>query len=317
MGSYMLEELCLEITSECLLDCIHCSTEAGIGRERLDTNVVKRIIDDFESLKGKELEISGGEPLLHPDIWKILEYCKNRSFETTLYSTGVANIPVSKIVDRLDVDRVATSLYEPPITTKDYSMITKEFIRGLVRKGIKVSVHFVPMRQNYRNFGRLVEECEEMGVDEIKILRLRPQGRAKENWLWIHLPEKELKKFIEEAPKISDRIELSTTLELYVGRRGYCRAATSTCLIDSRGNIYPCPGLKRNERLSAGNIHSQSLREIWGKGFQPIREFKRMTGYDYCLAPWIHYRSFEDAIRETYKIFEKRIENLYEFKVSC
>jgi radical SAM protein with 4Fe4S-binding SPASM domain len=297
MGSYRLEELCLEITGECLLDCIHCSTEAGIGRERLDTNVVKRIIDDFESLKGKELEISGGEPLLHPDIWKILEYCENRSFETTLYSTGVANIPVNKIVDRLNVDRVATSIYEPPITSKDYSTITKEFIRGLVRKGIEVTVHFVPMRQNYKNFGRLVEECEEMGVNEIKILRLRPQGRALRYWKEIHLPEKELKKFIE-ASKISDRIKLGTTLEIYVGCRGYCKAATSTCLIDSGGNVYPCPGLKRDEYLCAGNIHSQSLREIWEKGLQPIREFKRMTGYDYCLSPWIHYTSFEDAIRE-------------------
>jgi len=299
LNSYKLEELCLEVTKECLLDCLHCSTDAAMGKEVLDTNVSIRTINDFEALGGKQLELSGGDPLLDPDIWKILDHCKGKPFQTTLYTTGIANMPVPEIVKKLDVDRVAISLQEPPITSVNYSSTTKKFMKGLIKKGIETTVHFVPMKLNYKNFDKLFKECEEMGVKEVKILRLIPQGRALQNWDKIHLPEMELKRFIEEvSKKHPSKVKLGDPTAFYSDEKGHCKAATSTCLIDPLGDVYPCPALKTRPTLSAGNVYEQSLREIWEKGFESIRRSKEISGYTHCLAPWIKSPTFEEAIIE-------------------
>lgn len=303
-SKYRLEELCLEITNKCLLDCVHCSSGSSIDGSELDENIIKEVIDDFEDLDGKELEISGGEPLLHSNVWKILNYCKNRMFSTTLYSTGISNIPPHIAAKKINVNRVAVSLFGTKevtkrITGKDCYEISKSFIKNLIKRRIPTTVHFVPMKQNYRNFNELVEECEEMGVDEIKILRLMPQGRAKSNWREIHIPEVKFRRFIEYVQEMDSNVRITIGKPASYAQREKCKACMSTCLINSDGNVYPCPALKTKGVLSAGNIYEESLKDIWSQGFYSIRMFKELSGYHYCLAPRVMTHSdLREAIKE-------------------
>lgn len=303
---YELEELCLEITNKCLLNCMHCSSDSHVEGEQLDKETILRVIDDFESLKGKELEISGGEPLLHPDIWEILKYCENKHFLTALYTTGVANLSNSDIVSRLNVDKVSISLNGTrkatgEITGRDSYRKTTDFMDRLVKSGIETEIHFVPMRQNYRDFDDLLKECEEIGVRKVKVLRLMPQGRALENWEKIHLPELEFKKLIEHYHRIDSSIEIDigTPASVFFRLDTKCKAGTSTCLIRHDGNVYPCPALKTKSTLCAGNVKEKSLKEIWGDGFYTMRSFKEVA-HPYCLAPWIAPKSsgLEEYTRE-------------------
>ena len=294
---YELEELCLEVTNECLLECIHCSSSSHVEDERLDKKTALRVIDDFEDLGGKELEISGGEPLLHPDVWEILKYCDNKSFLTTLYTIGVANVPISDVVNKLSVDRVLVSLngtseVTRKVTGRDSYRKTRDFMRRLVESGVETEVHFVPMKQNYKDFYNLLKECEEIGISRVKIIRLMPQGRALENWGKIHLPELEFKRFIEYAHEIESNveIEIGTPTSAYLCLDGKCKAATSSCLIRPDGNVYPCPALKTDGILCAGNVRQKTLRDVWNDGFYTTRSFKKVA-QPYCLAPWIAPKS--------------------------
>lgn len=301
-----LEELCLEITNECLLNCMHCSSSSHVEDERLDKETVLKVIDDFEDLGGKELEISGGEPLLHPDVWEILKYCENKSFLTTLYTTGIANVPISDVVNKLNVDRVVISLngtaeITREVTGGDSYRETRDFMRMLVERGVKTEAHFVPMKQNYRDFDKLLKECKEVGIGRVKIIRLMPQGRALENWEKIHLPEMEFKKFIEYVYRLDSdiKIEIGTPTSAYLCLDGKCKAATSSCLIRPDGNVYPCPALKTDSTLCAGNVKEKALRDIWNDGFYITRGFKEVA-QPYCLAPWIAPRSYSlvECMRE-------------------
>ena len=290
-----LNELCLEITNQCLLECIHCSSSSSPNQTNyLDRKTIFRVIDEFERLEGEELEISGGEPLLHPNIWEILEYCKHKPFHTTLYTSGIAKESIHELVRKIDVDKVAVSLHGTRETTKEitgsdcYEKV-KEFIKSLREKGRNVDIYFVLMKQNYKDFEYLVEECEKIKVENIKVLRLMPQGRARENWEKIHLSELEVKEFLNRLydVKTNIRIEIGNPFKLYLNERTICKAGINTCLINSNGDVYPCPALKTKHYLSAGNIHENSLEDIWKKGFENLRNFKRMVKSSYCLAPWI------------------------------
>lgn len=304
---YRLEELCLEVTNECLLNCAHCSSNSDPKGGHLDKRVALKVIDDFADMGGKEIEISGGEPLLHPDIFEILEYCKEKSFKTTLYTAGVANLSGSDIAGRLHVDRVVVSLngtrkITQDITGRDSYNKTRGFVDQLVRAGMEPEVHFVPMKQNYKDFDSLLGECTEMGVKKVKIIRLMPQGRALDNWERIHIPEIEFQKFIGYVRGIYSDVEIGigTPASLLYCPDGECKAGTSTCLISSDGYVHPCPALKTKGTLRAGNVNERSLKDIWDYGFNNIRVFKEMARPSYCLESWIAPKSntFEDAIKE-------------------
>jgi len=65
----------LEITSKCNLRCLHCYNESGILKNEISFELFKRLIDEFD--EKPDITFSGGEPLLHPDIWKMLEYAQD------------------------------------------------------------------------------------------------------------------------------------------------------------------------------------------------------------------------------------------------
>ena len=57
----------------------------------------------------QEISLSGGEPLLHPNIIDIVKYCHDLSIYTTLYTSGIVrnlnkeysnNIYYQKILDQ-------------------------------------------------------------------------------------------------------------------------------------------------------------------------------------------------------------------------
>jgi radical SAM protein with 4Fe4S-binding SPASM domain len=293
----VLRELCIEITKRCLLNCLYCSSDSSFdSREALDKKIIMATIDEFESLGGKKLEISGGEPLLHPEIWDILDYCRYKNFQTILYTSGIANFSLAEIIRRIKTERVIINLQgdkkiTKEVTGKDCYQRIKKFALKLWKKGVKTEVHFVPMRFNYKRFENLVKECKKLGIKEIKILRLMPQGRALANWKKIHLPEIELKKFLREAKKMSDskiKIKFGNPVLLYIRPTQIkCKAGISTCLIAPDGNVYPCPALKTKKSFSVGNILQEPLTEIWKKGFESLRRFKKISRYGRCLAPWI------------------------------
>ena len=65
----------LDITSVCNLHCFHCRHVNTLEKAmRLTLKEIQRVIDDAARLHVFRLTISGGEPMLHPDIRDILLY---------------------------------------------------------------------------------------------------------------------------------------------------------------------------------------------------------------------------------------------------
>jgi len=240
------------------------------------------------------LEISGGEPLLHHHLPEILKYCENVPFSTIIYSSGISKKFSQNILGNYSVDKVIVSLYgdrrrTKEITGADCYSTTLNFISSLRREGIDVEVHFPLMKPSYQSFSHVLKICEDLGVKKLKLLRLIPQGRARLNWKRLHIPEKELRDFILKvrSTKTSVEIEFGNPLRAYLNQKMECKAAVFTCLMDSRGFIYPCPALKHHFLLCAGNIHDQPLTHLWRSGFEAIRSFREYTRSTECLASWI------------------------------
>ena len=72
----MVKDLCFEIIEKCLNNCKFCSSNSNCNKTQIiKFEDFKRVIDYFMLTGGiEELSLSGGEPLLHPDLLKMISY---------------------------------------------------------------------------------------------------------------------------------------------------------------------------------------------------------------------------------------------------
>ena len=87
----MLKDLCFEIIETCPNNCLFCSSCSSINKKRMiDYKKFKEVIDYFISIGGiKEISISGGEPLLHPELLRMIRYCNLNNIKVVLFTSGI------------------------------------------------------------------------------------------------------------------------------------------------------------------------------------------------------------------------------------
>ncbi|MDR2428441.1 MAG: radical SAM protein [Candidatus Margulisbacteria bacterium] len=75
-NSFRIAYLSLEITNKCTNACRHCTNYCSPRQKKfLPITLVKKLIDQAVQQKHDFINIWGGEPFLHPDLYLILKYC--------------------------------------------------------------------------------------------------------------------------------------------------------------------------------------------------------------------------------------------------
>ncbi len=87
----MIKDLCFEIIEKCPNNCLFCSSCSNLDKQRkIDLTTFKKTIDYLMNSGGiEEISFSGGEPLLHPDLFKMIKYCKSYGIRTVLFTSGI------------------------------------------------------------------------------------------------------------------------------------------------------------------------------------------------------------------------------------
>jgi uncharacterized radical SAM superfamily Fe-S cluster-containing enzyme len=80
----------VEVTSSCNLKCPMCFAESGPGGEFIDFATYKRMVDRYVELEGiaDVLQISGGEPTLHPEIVRMVRYAYEQPIQVVMINTN-------------------------------------------------------------------------------------------------------------------------------------------------------------------------------------------------------------------------------------
>ena len=102
----------VELTSSCNLNCPMCFASSGPQGKHLSFDAVCRAIDRLVEVEGRAevLQLSGGEPTIHPDFLRILQYAYSQPIDYVMINTnGVrfAKDPplveeVAKMADRVE-----------------------------------------------------------------------------------------------------------------------------------------------------------------------------------------------------------------------
>ncbi len=80
----------LEITSACNLDCPMCFAASGPGGNHLTVDECRRAIDRLVEVEGQPeiLQLSGGEPTIHPNFFEIFEYACAQPIDIVMINTN-------------------------------------------------------------------------------------------------------------------------------------------------------------------------------------------------------------------------------------
>ena len=81
------------LTKRCNLNCDHCYLDAefrgGLKTDELNTEECFRVIDQIAEVNPNAfLILTGGEPLLRPDIYEIIRYAADKKFMVVLGTNG-------------------------------------------------------------------------------------------------------------------------------------------------------------------------------------------------------------------------------------
>ena len=103
------KEIVMEITTKCNLNCRCCNLDKS-NPINVEFKIVKNIIDECKTLGIRAVRFTGGEPLLNPDLEKMLSYAKRNGFYVLLNTNAtLLNSHLLKILEK-NVDNVLISL---------------------------------------------------------------------------------------------------------------------------------------------------------------------------------------------------------------
>ena len=284
-----LRELCFEIVNDCYLNCVYCSSFDDFVRKKcknyLPFLLIKQVIDDFCVLGGQLLELSGGEPLMHPELIDIVDYALDKDIDVIVYTSGVLpdSYDIQNILSKLQRIGLKKIVFNCQGLANVHDMLVGKqgaftrLIGSIIYSkeiGLWVGIHFVPNKQNYFQIEQVYYFLKGLYVDELALLRLVPQGRARYNQSILEMRNLEYLKFFDF---IYDLVQSNSHPAIRVGcpfnminikypgqfEVHKCHAGIFSLDIMADGSVIPCPAFKDIPIARLGNIFKDSLIEIW------------------------------------------------------
>ena len=171
----------------CNLTCKHCySISADIDFPgELITDQVYTVMDDLKAFGVPVLILSGGEPLLRPDIFEISRRAKSLGFYVGLSTNGT-------LIDEQNIDPITDVGYDYVGVSLDGTRKTHDCfrqkqgaydsslngIRLCHDRGIKVGMRFSITKDNAPELPAMLDLMEEEGVEKFYLSHLNYGGRG-------------------------------------------------------------------------------------------------------------------------------------------
>jgi len=174
----------------CNLTCKHCyTTSADIDFPgELSTPEIYTVMDDLKQFKVPVLILSGGEPLLHPDIFDISRHAKEMGFYLALSSNGTLITEQNiKPIAEINYQYVGVSLDGIGQTHDKFRQKQGSFADsvkgiGLCRDhGIKAGIRYTLTKDNVDDFPAMLQLMDDENIDKFYLSHLNYGGRGNKN----------------------------------------------------------------------------------------------------------------------------------------
>jgi len=290
----------------CNLHCVHCYSDSE-NREypgELTTEEGIELLDDLADFGVPVVLFSGGEPLLRPDIFELIEHARSRGLRTTLSTNGTLITPeVAARLKLLGMGYVGISLDgigKVNDMFRGHKGAFEKAVRGFENckaVGQRVGLRMTLTRHNVEHLDQIFSFIEEAGIERACFYHLVYSGRgnrkdelsneetraAVERILWWsrHFAERGLNKEILTVDNHADGVfvyrklleegeteraaEVLSVLKWNGG--GLYSSGVGIANVDFLGNVHP-----DQFWWSAvlGNVRERRFSEIWQDLSNPL-----------------------------------------------
>jgi len=233
----------------------------------------ERLLEDFRKLSVKWVVLSGGEPLMHSNLFPFCGRLRELGIRSTLLSTGLLlERNASQIVAH--VDDVIVSLDGPLAVHDSIRRVPGAFsllARGVeaihrTRPEFSISARSTVQRGNFSHLRETARTAKEMGLQSISFLAAdvtstafnRPEGWAQDRQAEIALAANEIEglevevnallnewgadPFLADSPAKLHRIVLHyrAHLGLCEPQAPRCNAPWTSAVVETDGTVRPC-----------------------------------------------------------------------------
>lgn len=275
-----------ETTGACNLSCSYCraAATASPAPDELTTEEALSFIDELASMKPM-LILSGGEPLLRPDIFLLARHAADKGMRVSLATNGTLLTP--QIADKISsagISRISISLDGATAKRHDAVRGMGCFERALsgiesLRGKVNFQINFTITKRNEPEVLGAFDLAERLGAAAIHFFFMVPTGRGQEEDLVSPERQEELLRQIDEERghrglevQVTCAPQYARIARAAPGKRrsGGCLAGTSFVFVSRKGEVYPCGYLP----VLAGNIREKKFIEIWEKSpvFMSLRK---------------------------------------------
>jgi len=299
-----------EVTRSCNLSCVHCRAASHLGPYpgELSTSECLNLIDDIARFAKPVIILTGGEPLLRPDIFDLAAYGTQKGLRMVMATNGtLVDQAVARKMIAGGIQRVSISIDGPDAPTHDaFRQQPGAFagalsgIEAMKAAGMEFQINTTITTANLHQIKDIHDLALKIGAAAHHIFLLVPTGRGRdlaEQAITAADYEETLHWFYRES--LTCEIQLKATCAPHYFRimhqnkpkgakpvkkagghfhestRG-CLGGIAFCFISHVGQVQPCGYLE----LDCGNVRKQSFGEIWetSEVFNNLRDYGKYTG---------------------------------------
>jgi heme b synthase len=298
-----------EVTRSCNLNCIHCRAAASRGpyAGELSTEKCFQLIDEIAAEAKPVIILTGGEPLLRPDIFDIAAYGTGKGLRMVMATNSMLiDEATAKKMIKSGIKRVSVSLDGKDAQSHDtfrgeIGAFTGALngIEAMKRAGMEFQINTTVTTANLKQIKEILDLAIQLGAAAHHIFLLVPTGRGRdiavqaitaadyeETLMWFHKESMncsiQLKATcaphyfrILHQQKDKDQKKKPVSGQFHEMTRG-CLGGSAFCFISHVGQVQPCGYLE----LDCGNVQKQKFSRIWENSevFRNLRDLSKYGG---------------------------------------
>lgn len=256
----------IEITDACNEYCVHCYRgERKPSYWNIDT--FESVLAQLRDMGCLHITLTGGEPLVHPEVLSFLELISDYGFVLTLQTNGTRlNEDVISLLAKQPVKDIAISLYSTVEEVHDFitglkgsCSKTMSAIRALRERCIPVSVNMPVMTLNKDSVAAVRGFADSVGALSHFSFKIIPSQRDDSSTKALNCFSAELLADLMERDDVQLYQDIIPAIRGAKARARYCDACFRSLTIDAQGQVIICNAFRKN----CGSVSTESLSSIW------------------------------------------------------
>jgi heme b synthase len=299
-----------EVTRQCNLSCLHCRASAVLGPydDELITDEGLRLLDQVREAGQPVIILTGGEPLLRPDIFELARYGHELGLRMVMAVNGTLLDPATALkLKTAGIQRISISLDGATAEGHDHFRQMPGAYGGVLKGveaaktvGLEFQINTTVTRLNLKELPQIQELVKQLGAVAHHIFMLVPTGRGRsltEQTISAEEYEQTLTGLVKRkdefplpikatcAPhyyRILRELAQQEGKEITLKTQGLdaltrgCLGGTGFCFVSHRGQVQPCGYLE----IEAGNVRKETFKTIWENSpvFSALRDKSQYQG---------------------------------------